>query len=68
MSSDQTTPSDAPAVGEPEYSVREEGCVVILEMRCRDHYEAMELCEVIASGIRHGGLTLTLGKGGADGE
>ena len=40
------------------WSVREEGNRVILEWMLRDNYEAIELAEVIAEGIREGELTL----------
>jgi hypothetical protein len=40
------------------WSVREEGNTVIVEVECRDDYQAIELCEVIAAGIREGHLEL----------
>lgn len=48
---------------EPIWTVREEENTVIVEITVRDNYEAIHLCEVIASGIRAGGLTLVMGSG-----
>lgn len=42
------------------WRVREEGKIVHLEIICRDAYEAIEMAEHIAEGIRNGDLTLEL--------
>jgi hypothetical protein len=46
------------AAGIGRWSVREEGNVVIIEITCRDNYEAIELGEVIGQGMALGSLTL----------
>lgn len=40
------------------WTVREEGNKVIVEITCRDNYEAIELAEVIAEGIKEGHLEM----------
>lgn len=50
-----TGPAARPPV---KWSVREEGNKVILEWELRDAYEAIELAEVIAEGMREGYLEL----------
>lgn len=44
--------------GRVEWSVREDGNKVIVEFTLRHNYEAIELAEVIAAGMRSGELTL----------
>jgi hypothetical protein len=52
-------PSDSRLTEPPvRWAVREDGNTVILEITCRDNYEAIELAEVIAAGIGSGGFTL----------
>ena len=53
-------PEDTPNTTLPpvEWTVREEGNKVIVEFVLRDNYEAIELCEIVAEGMREGYLEL----------
>ena len=47
------------------WSVREDGNTVIVEFFCRDNYEAIELAEVIAEGMRTGSLEFEFDEDGS---
>lgn len=45
-----------------QVTVREDGNRVIIEVTCPDSYDAIELCEALAAGIRDGGFRLEFGE------
>lgn len=52
-------PNDAQQPTPPlRWSVREAGAKVIIEVECRDAYQAIQLAEVVANGIAGGHLEL----------
>lgn len=59
-------PETTPPPGHRRMSVREDGATVIIEIECRDAYEAIRLAETVAAGIKGDGFTLDFGKGAAN--
>lgn len=52
-------PADRPEMTPPlAWAVREEGRRVIIEVECRDAYQAIQLAEVVAKGVASGRLEL----------
>jgi hypothetical protein len=60
-----TDKADHPDTTDPSHrqvTVRKDGNCVIIEVTCPDNYDAIQLCEVLAAGVRNGGFRLEFGE------